>query len=63
MSISLFITIMGIFWLFAEGLVMVYVRKAFIIMKKGEARQKHLSFFYTSFSGDSRLSPKIPTPL
>jgi hypothetical protein len=54
---------MGIFWLFAEGLVMVYVRKAFIFMKKGEARQKHLSFFYTSFSADSRLFPKIPTPL
>jgi len=45
MSISIFIKIMGIFWLFAEGLVMVYMRKGFIFLKKGEAQQKVFIFF------------------
>ncbi len=49
MSISLFIKIMGIFWLFAEGLVMVYIRKSFIFLKKGEARQKVFIFFCITF--------------
>ena len=49
MSISLFIKIMGIFWLFAEGLVMVYIRKSFIFLKKGEARQKAFIFFCITF--------------
>jgi hypothetical protein len=40
MGISLFIKIMGIFWLFAEGLIMVYIRKGFIFLKKGHSRQK-----------------------
>jgi len=37
--------IMGIFWLLAEGLVMVYMRKGFIFLKNGEARQKKFIFF------------------
>ena len=45
MSISLFIKIMGIFWLFAEGLIMVYIRKSFIFLSKGEARQITFIFF------------------
>lgn len=49
MSISLFIKIMGIFWLFAEGLVMVYIRKGFIFLKKGEARQKSFICFCITF--------------
>jgi hypothetical protein len=40
---------MGIFWLFAEGLVMVYIRKGFIYLKKGDARQKAFVFFCIFF--------------
>lgn len=49
MSLSLFIKIMAIFWLFAEGLVMVYIRKSFLFLKKGEARQKEFVFFCITF--------------
>ncbi len=35
---------MGIFWLFAEGLVMIYIRKGFIFLKNGDARQ--IAFIY-----------------
>lgn len=45
MSISFFIKTMGIFWLFAEGLVMVYMRKGFIFLRKGEVQQKTFIFF------------------
>ncbi|MBT8374172.1 MAG: hypothetical protein KJN80_04585 [Deltaproteobacteria bacterium] len=40
--------IMGIFWLLAEGLVMFYMRKGFIFLKKGEARQRKFIFFCVS---------------
>lgn len=40
---------MGIFWLFAEGLVMVYIRKSFLFLKKGEARQREFVFFCITF--------------
>jgi hypothetical protein len=40
---------MGIFWLFAEGLVMVYIRKSFIFLKKGEARQNIFIFSCVTF--------------
>jgi len=49
MRISLFIKIMGIFWLFAEGLVMVYIRKGFIFLRKGESQQKAFVFFCITF--------------
>jgi hypothetical protein len=31
---------MGIFWLFAEGLIMVYVRKGLLFLERGDLRQR-----------------------
>jgi len=45
MSLTLFIKTMGIFWLFAEGLVMIYIRNGFIYLRKGEAKQEVFLFF------------------
>lgn len=31
---------MGIFWLFAEGLIMIYVRKGLLFLENGQSRQR-----------------------
>ncbi len=36
---------MGIFWLFAEGLIMIYVRKGFLFLKTGNTRQRNFLLF------------------
>jgi len=37
--------IMGLFWLLAEGLIMIFVRKGVLFLETGEARQKRFLFF------------------
>lgn len=42
---GLFTKLMGLFWLFAEGLIMVYVRKGLLFLETGQSRQRVFTLF------------------
>jgi hypothetical protein len=42
---ALFSTLMGLFWLFAEGLLMVFVRKGMLFLETGRSRQSAFLLF------------------
>lgn len=48
---ALFTKLMGLFWLFAEGLIMMCVRKGLFFLETGQSRQRIYSLFCLALFG------------
>ena len=46
---AIFTKIMGLLWLLAEGLIMVYMRKVFLFLAKGDTDQKNYLIIWITF--------------